>query len=179
MSKNGTPNIFKELKKLYDEKIKVKEIAKFKRNYKKDDSAEEQLTKFLSNSKTSNLKKLYCVGINTGYTHRLIKELAVGKCAKPLPSVVFTDSSWKPDLGVLINDEEMYSVVKRLKKEDVDGCVFYKTSGRSVENALGYISILDEIEYCNQCVEENVHEVTWYETDGKIIAIVIVDTESG
>lgn len=118
-----------------------------------------------------NLRNVYCIGIHTGYTDRLMnkkkrKELGYAVC--------FTDICWSRGARPVIVDREIYETVRKVSNE---GTVVFKDNAAS--NVFNYVDMLNDADYCGCCNTDNIYQVDWYEVDGKTVMICYVDCESG
>jgi hypothetical protein len=137
-----------------------------------EDEADEQLEKFLEDN--PSLKDVKCICVNTGYTDRIIDNEEILDDLDA--AVVFTDKCWNSDLKPLIFDQEIHDLVANIKGVDDGSCVFKESSPAAVFSC---ISSLQMAEYCGCCSAGNFYRAEFYDVDGKIVMVAMVDCESG
>jgi hypothetical protein len=106
--------------------------------------------------------------IETGYTHRLLKNKPynVRKLLENDPRVIITETDlyWDPEIKYvpIIKNASLYQTLMK----DFDGYVAFHYSG-PLEEMNCFISYLREFGYCNLCSPENIYEIRIYEVETK------------
>lgn len=133
----------------------------------------EQLQDFLG--KNPEFKKVDYIGVETGYTDRVITSTKRLKIIDP--DVVITDYCWNKDLKPYVKNgcSSMLITVNGIRK--FGGVCYFKAS--SPLEIFGHVGSMNEANYCGFLSVDTLYSLKWYKHEGKIIMIGKVDCESG